>query len=667
MLTGLRKGALFDAGEVQLGANMLLTQDTGGRPILDSIPGAGVFQPPFPSAIIRPVPEKFGESPSVADWQVYGLDPATDTVKLQTAINETVGRRLRFNDDVTYRINQPLYGLSGTFLDLGRARIEGVGRIPNGLMQFNGATDITIRGGIFDQGHTVLPTYVFADYPNRYNIALYFENGCRNIKVIDSDFLNLYTNAVFVYQSTGTVDLERLRFYAPARTQRLLSEHIILQSNSAKITVDNIEFENAQPASSEEGVCQVFMAGNTRSVLINNIRSNFGGRGLAGQHQLGAIACYQDNQNVTIRDSRILNTLAIGVRLTAVTNGEVTGCTITGAPNAEPLTELISIQSSYNPGVNVAGTNNVRVHNNYLIDLYDPTRIGVLMSAYDYGYPSKDVSITQNTFYGTRQAVRMYGTQIGTRIERNAFRAAAGMAQISLTAESGAGGRQTTLVGVSEAQSAFENLSICDNEWDCAPSGTNPIYLDYLLPTTPYTGKVGGIKIDRNTFTPRSAMAVPAIIIRGVQGVVRSRLMVRGNEAVNFTTVMDAADVQQIIATDNIFSGIAAPFNVAGARNGGMVITRNKYGFGDMSGVAMLVNGLVRVYTDELRVHPVDSRYRIRLTRTETNGGGTTTSFGILVIGNLLPGSWFEILSMLPDASAQNSNDFSGVLWEIEH
>jgi hypothetical protein len=593
---------------------------------------------------------------NVKDFGAFGNGVADDTAAIQAAIKALpAGGGTVLFPAGTYLISGEINGASNIELDFGTATIKAMTRFRS-YFYFTGKSNVVVRGGHFDLGKTALVPY--ASYPTIYNAAFYFDTACSDIKVIDSQFSNLYTNSLWFYHVTGHVDIVRCWFTSPAQAQQTNLQHVSFTTVSAKVTIDDCDFDNAPPASPASGVCQVFASGTTNEFTIRNCRSNYGGRDSTGSHQLAAFAFYTDSVNVLVDGCRITNTMSQAVRLTTVGNGEVSGCYIDSAPNAQISNQLISIESQYTPGILQQGCQNIRVHHNTFVEATDITRSAVAISSYDYSTPATNIWVHDNTFANMKTAVAIGGPHSGVRVRENAITGSNG-GQISVAIAPG-GVRVTALNGVTEAQGVYENLFVQHNSFNLGVSGAQPITLNYVK-VPAYRGTVGVIDVSENAIKASAAIATQAIAMRGTTDHSDGRVTIRRNDIHNFAAGIDVANFKDVrIEENNLRSCMTALVNSGGVAT--LEVGRNKFGLGAMSGYGQLIAGTAKISTDEIipAVTP-DATYHIRLSRMGAGG-----IIGHFAVGAIIAGVSFVVNSLKMDGTTQTL-DTSFFYWEIEH
>ena len=290
---------------------------------------------------------------------------------------------------------------------------------PSGRVQSyfdcSGATNITFRGLVFDQLKASLPTYTSSDYAGGpLNVPIYMDGG-EGLSVVDCTFNNLYTTAIYFDSATG-LKVTGNKFSSGTQTQDQWMQHIHLQTCS-DVFIDRNDFINAAPASAAVVPAGIYGSGMIRLTITNNYMK-YCGRDNTGTHRVGAIDIYGDCETFLIENNVLDDCMAVAMRINAVKDGVITKNTIKVNAAAELDGNTIEVTGVTLFG-GIKGATNIEVSHNTIEDPDQRAATSILIAAYDFGYPCRQIKVRHNTFSSSRKSVVAVGGWDGIRIENN--------------------------------------------------------------------------------------------------------------------------------------------------------------------------------------------------------------------------------------------------------
>jgi len=582
----------------------------------------------------------------VTDFGAVGDGVADDTSAIQAAVNANNSGSTILFPAGTYKISSPISVASkGDFVFLGRgATIKGTTTRFQSYFHITGSGRITFKNLIFDQMKSSLPTYTSGDYANIYNCPIYFDSGSNNLLVEGCKFLDLYTIGIFCYDASDIL-IKACSFNSAVQTQTQMMQHVHVQTCGGLLTIKDSEFINAPVTSPNAVPCGIFVSGQVGSSFIENNRFEYCGRNNAGSHRLGVIDFYGDATNVHILNNVSMNGMAQFMRLAAIRNGIVQGNRVHINGNAELDYSTLTIESVANGG-SQEGVQDMQILDNVFEDPSHRAAFTVGALSYHWDYPNKNIKIMRNSFSGTRRAVYIAGPFSNVAVESNDMRDYVGSIEVVHNGTNAAG-----MVGGTESTSAFDGLSIRNNMMrDSSGGGSNAVTIS-LSKSPQYTGTVGRMVVEDNTFHADSTNAGQAIAAIVNASTAQGRLLIRGNETQKYDInwyVRGTAEVE-VERNRAISTGSSTPYLDDGTN--GVVLRRgNRLSNGRLFGTATLIAGSATVSTSEIRTG--DS---VALSRT--TAGGT---LGDLSVGTITSGISFTV-------SSTSGSDTSSVFWEIVH
>lgn len=630
----------------------ILVQDRQGTTVFSVPEGTGispnasgvVYDPAGTGAVATTVQEKLRESVSVKDFGAVGDGVTNDTAAIQAAMTAASGKRLDFGDGYTYLISAEIAGVSNVEI-IGNSTIKATTRIRS-YLYFGARSDIWITGLKFDLGQSVLATYSAADYAaavyfaSNYNMAVYCYQSSK-IHIRDCQVSNLYTAAMGFFECSDVVDVIGNRFESPLQAQDQNANHLMFQTCSGWISVQNNKFRNAYPSTGAQyGVAGVYTSGLTGTLDVCNNLFLYCGRNSVGGHQLGAYSSYGDVAQGVIRNNVFLLSNQQVIRLTCCHHMDVYGnyCTMNALAGGDD--QMVSIEGTTTLGVAPFGCDDIKVHHNTFQDGYASNRFGVFAGAYDWGYPLKDITISDNLFLGMKYAVRLSGPYNRLRVERNNLLGINGnIISYDITVVTPA-----STYGL-QANASMKNLSIQGNIIDSTSGpATSPINLIF----TGFTGSIQESTISDNRIISGTANAASAIAYRGVAS---GDLRITNNYITGFALPLDAQTGSTLLFADNTCRSWTATLPTSTSSWTTSSFTNNSYSTGARSGTARLAAGTVTVATPEVLTGDV-----ISVTRTTVDGSA---------LGHLSQPSIVTKTSFVINSNAPTESNF--VAWEIKH
>lgn len=623
-----------------------VSTDTTLRTDLAASSGSSLvgYLPAGAGAVVTTVQGKLRESVSVLDFGAVGNGIADDTVAIQAAMTAAAGKELSFGDGYTYLISTEIAGVSNVSI-VGHSTIKAVTRIRS-YLYFGARTNIRITGLIFDLGQSILPTYTSADYAaavyaaSNYNQAVYCYQSSK-IYIRDCQFNNLYTAALLFYQCSDVVDVIGNRFESPLQAQDLNANHVLFQTCSAWISVQDNKFRNAYPTTGVRyGVAGVFTSGLTGTLDVCNNLFLYCGRNSDGGHQLGAYSSYGDVAQGVIRNNVFLLSNQQIIRLTTCHHMDVYGnyCSMNALAGADD--QMVSIEGTTSLGVAPFGCDDIKVHHNTFQDDYATSRIGVFAGSYDWGYPLKDISISDNLFLGMKYAARLSGSYTRLRVERNNVSGVNG----NTIGYDIATVTPTSVYGL-QSNATMKDLSIQGNIID-STSGASAVPINLIY--TGFTGAISETTISGNRIYSGVGSTASAIVYRGVA---TGDLRITDNYIGGFALPLDGAVGSTLLFANNTCRSWTATLPTSTSSWTTASFVNNSYSTGARSGVARLIGGTVTVSTTEILTGD-----GVVVTRTQVDGSA---------MGHLSQPSIVTKTSFVINSTSGTESNF--VTWEIKH
>ena len=583
-----------------------------------------------------------------APYNAVGNGITDDSAAIQAAVTAAVaaGGTVLFPPAI-YRVNSEIT-VAGPVMLLGYGATISLSTsspIATSSFKVTGA-NVRFKGLTFDLGVSRLTTY--NSYPTIYNAGIYGYT-CSNLEIEDCTFSNLYTVAVYFYNSSDMI-VKDCVFTSPAQLQALRLEHILLQTCSGNVLIENNTFTNSPPSSVALAPCGVFASGTSGMLTVKSNKFSYCGRDNTYFHRLGVIDLYGNSSNVYIEDNIADNCLAQFMRVADVNVGTIKNNEVSYKTGAEVGGSTISIESTVTYlGVGNVGSSQIQVvGNTFKGDTTDNTRYGVIVNSYDYGVPSKDITISDNFFLNFGTVTQVNGPFDVVRIERNSARGSFG-STISQK-YTGGGITITSLNGVNEASSFYKNLYINGNVLqDTGSLNKNGITLDMTKSGSPYTGTSKQIEITKNKVYSSTANTAQGIAVNMIASANTAVVNIRENEVTGYNYGLYIRNCLEVTMEQNKGDTIATGF-ILQSSNTAVNSAFNRFSSGPYAGRAVLVAGTVTVSTAE-----VISSDNIVLSRVVT--GGTT---GQLSVGTITGGTSFVI-------NSSNAADTSTVFWQIVH
>lgn len=575
---------------------------------------------------------------SIMSAGAVGNGSTNDTAAVQAVINANGSdTEYVFPSGKEFVLNSiNLTGLSNvTFTGYG-STIKGPAARVSSYLNAGNIQGLTVRGLTFDQMKGDLPEYTSLDYDDLYNVPINAD-GAEGLVVEDCTFLDLYTTAIFYYQSSGLTIINCV-FESDVQTQDQWMQHVHIQTCTGLLTIRDNHFNNAAPANAGDVPAAIYCSGlpATGQIHIKDNRFDYCGRDNAGTHRVGCIDFYGDVTNVFVENNVARNCMAEFIRLNAAKNAIIRGNFVHVNSNAEMSGNTIGVTGSIAFG-GQKGIENVIVEDNVFEDESERAAATIHIISYDWGYPSKHITVRGNRFIGCLRPVFITGPFYNVRLESNEARA--GRSQIAMVPG-------TALTGT-EANSAYDRLFIIDNVLlDESSDNANAISIPLSNVTTAY---VGLFEIRGNSFraNPASSAACLSLVIDSSTPS-NTRVNVIGNDIQGYTTAIVAQEMGELMVEDNRSVGhttFLSTTNVSTTNRRG-----NRLSAGVSSGRATLAAGTVTVNTAE-----VVASDNITLTRDVL--GGTA---GHLSVGTIVAGTSFVI-------NSSEAADTSTIFWQIVH
>lgn len=627
------------------GISPVLTADIAKKSDLAASGGSVLVghMPEGTGAVTTTVETKLHEKISVRDFGAVGDGITNDTAAIQAAMTAASGKRLDFLDGYTYLISAEIAGVSDIEI-VGHSTIKATTRIRS-YLYFGSQTNIRITGLLFDLGQSVLPTYTSGDYAaavyagSNYNQAVYCYQSSK-IYIRDCQVNNLYTAGMMFHQCSDVIDVTGNRMESPLQAQDQNANHLLFQTCSAWISIQDNKFRNAYPTTGPRyGVAGVFTSGLTGTLDVCNNLFLYCGRNSVGGHQLGAFSSYGDVAQGVIRNNVFLLSNQQVIRLTTCHHMDVYGnyCTMNDLAGTDD--QMVSIEGATTLGVAPFGCDDIKVHHNTFIDDYTVGRIGVFAGAYDWGYPLKDITISDNLFLGMKRTVSLSGPYHRLRVERNnSFGVNGNVIGYDITTVTPA-----STYGL-QVNAVMKDLSIQGNITESTVSGTVPINLVY----TGFTGAIQEITVSDNRLVCGIANSASAITYRGVAS---GDLRVSDNYISGFALPFDIVTGASLVLSNNTCRAWTAAFPYSLSGFTALNTFGNSYSTGAMAGSARLAAGTVTVTTPEVLTGDL-----IFLSRGGVDGSA---------MGHISQPSIVSKTSFVIDSTSVTESNF--INWEIRH
>jgi hypothetical protein len=582
---------------------------------------------------------------NVLDYGAVGDNSTNDAAAIQAAVNAlpASGGVLEFPSGKTFVIGTPINftGKSDfTVTGFGATIRCGATRITS-YLNLDGSTNATIIGLTFDGRVANMPLYTSGDYPTVYNAGVYSNTGVAGLKVQNCTFKNLYTVGGYIRLSSN-VTFSDCAFTSPAQTQDQNLQHLQFQT-SQNIRVFNCDFTNVAPATIATGVCGIFASGITgQGIKIDGCNFDYCGRDNTGTHRLGVIDFYYDVDNVVVTNCVSRNTLAQFMRLSSAYGAKISNNLVYMAANCEVDGNVLSVES----GATIISPNNVECKN---INIYanhfedDARRAAVVVGifSYDWGAYSRNINVSDNTFFNFKKSVSVLGPFSGVTIANNLNQGTAGAATGVIEVKNLT--PMTSTAGV-EASSFYDGMLISGNT--NATSGVNGGIL-VNIPST--TALAGSFIIEGNTLSSEGAVtsgiAIDVSIVSSAPQ--KNKVHVFGNTINNYTTAFQLRDSGAVKLESN--SATATTNELIQSGNYSFSRANNTFRGYPLSGTATLVVGTVVVT-------PADCSTGDTVILSRNTVGGTLGNLSLSSVGN----GTFTILS-------SSATDTSTVNWYVIH
>ena len=568
----------------------------------------------------------------------------TDFATVQQAANA-----LGSNGDLvfpsgTYTLTAPI-----TFAARSNVRLVGYGATITATTRFTsffaftGCSNVKIEGLIFDQGKASLATYVLADYPTLYNVAVHCTSACSDFTIESCNFTQLYTTSIF-FKDSSSLRVKGCNFSSPVQAQDQHLEFVILETVAGSNVIDDNHFIGAAMARNDYSPCAVLASGITGSLTVTNNYAEHCGRNNAGAHRVAVFDMYVDGKNVHVGNNVALNCREQFMRLSSSVDSRVVNNAWTVAILADTTYSGMSIESGSFPAVANAICKRITVSGNVVLDTAQRQAFAIGVQTYDWGAGQIDIELSNNNITGAATAFFVAGPFDGLKIINNTVNDV-----VTFVTQSLASGLPplTTTLGT-EAASRFDGLWIDDNVVTLrAGSVFTPVSISTDR-ASPYTGTVGNFYLRRNKIkcaTPGTTIAVNALFNANVA---QGRFYAEDNLFEGYTEPFLLRSMVRARLTNNHIPGFTSLLAPASSAYGTLDARGNRKGDAPRRGTAVLVAGTVTVATTEIMTGDI-----VRATRTTT--GGTV---GHLSIGTITAGTSFVI-------NSSSATDTSTVEWEI--
>lgn len=441
-----------------------------------------------------------------------------------------------------------IYALSREITGISNLTLEGEGativcRVPlRSFFYFAGKSNIRSRGLTFDMACASLPVYADPTLQPA-NVPLLFDVNCTDVQVEECEFVNLYSAALWFYQVSGPIRVNRNSFKAGVQSQALLSGHVYMTTCAGTIEVEHNDFLNAPVSSPEYGVAGVFLSGTIGSAKVNNNRFDYCGRDNTHGHRVGAVDFYFNSENGEVSGNLMTNLLGQAVRLDAAWPAKVLNNIISLNPN-QSGDNTIEITAGLSGGA--VGSRKILVAGNTLT-ANSAVKAGIVVNAVDYGAGLDTIGILNNQMDGFLYPLAVYGPLANVRIAGNTATGPGGfLVQL--------GDSLTSALGT-EADSRFDNLVIDGNTIELSTTDTPAIHVS--LPN--YTGHAGSIQFLCNRLNALSMSSSVAIQYESSANPGIGRLYSRGNSLSNFQYAHFIRSFKTLAVAGNDYDTITTP------------------------------------------------------------------------------------------------------------
>lgn len=548
---------------------------------------------------------------------------------------------LVFPPDTKYELTAPLSftGKSNILLWGYGATVKcGASRIES-YFDLTGTDGVKVKGFTFDQRKASMPVYTALDYGNLYNCPIYVDGSATSVEVEDCTFLDLYTSAIFM-RIVDFISVRNCTFTSGVQTQDQWMQHIHCQT-VGEMDVAHNRFLNDAFTNPAVGPCGIYGSSITVRASIDDNYFNYCGRDNTGTHRLGVIDFYFDCKNVSVTNNTADNTMAQFMRLSDCATGLIQGNRVTVNANAEFDYSTLTIESGAVGALSPRSCTNIQVLNNVFLDGFGRAAYTVGVLAYDWGRYVQNITVSNNLFRNTRRPVFTQGPYENLAIQDNQFFNVAGAFRGGILITTGTG--ITSLIGT-EANSFFEGLSVCGNNW----TGNNLLGVSVELGTAT-TAFVGQISVARNKIKSRNAATASAAINIEVGSTNKNEniVVVENNQISQFTLAFQIRNCTYVSVRHNYVYSPTTFIN----QSGNTVYEQygNNYQFNKLVGTATLVAGSALNVLADCRTGDV-----IRL--THYTAGGTPGIVSAVNVGNGV----FDIVST-------SATDTSVIAWEVVH
>ncbi len=532
----------------------------------------------------------------VTEFGALGDNSTNDAPAIQAAVNAmpASGGALFFPSGKTFVLNTPI-----TFAGKSNFTISGYGatircgatRITS-YFNLDNTSNVNIIGLTFDARVAQMPLFTPADYGAVYNVGVYANSNCADLRVQDCRFVNLYTNGAFI-RASANITFSLCVFTSPAQQQNQTLEHLYFLTSS-NVRVLNCDFINAAPPAIGNGVCGIFASSiSGAGIKIDGCSFDYCGRDNTGSHRLGVIDFYWDVVNGHVTNCVSRNTLAEFMRLSALRKGTIANNHVYIASNAELDGNCLTIQSGNEvlPGVGFAATD-ITISGNTFDDASSRHAVTIGVFSYDWGGYARNINIENNSFFNVRRCVAIRGPYMNVSIINNVSNAPStdpthGRSVIDVEKLSG-----MTSVFDTEANSFFEGLVVSGNVFRSSFAGSG---FSFSFPAPAVTAFLGSIVVSNNVFSDAGTAAGGAGIAISARSTVpaNNKVIVSGNTIENFVTAFQLQDSGVVKLHDNVVrittNELIEGGNVSFSR------ANNTFRNNPLSGLATLVAGTVTV------------------------------------------------------------------------
>ena len=573
------------------------------------------------------------------------LADASDSATIQRAVNAARGKILVFStreyildSTITFSGILPIHIIGN-----GATIKGGASRLPGGYFDVSNSQGLTFDGLRFDMLQNKLPIYNNSDYGILHNTAIKANTGWSNLTILNCEFINLYSNAVFCYRGSA-ISVTNCTFRSRVQNQRLdgqagaqdLSHIFMLTVGGLKI-ISNNRFLNEAITNPANGVNSVYMSGMLGETYIQNNYSVYAGRDNSGTHRLADYDIYGDAVNVHIDNNVSEHLMGQFMRMSSAKASSIKNNIVTVDQNGEFDATTISLEGVSNFG-GKKGIDDIEISGNTFTDSYFRHAATIAIIGYDYAFPALNVSVLNNLFIGGRQNFALSGPFRDVRYENNNSRL--GKSNVFVK-------DSRRLIG-EEAHGVYDGLYINHNVASNEGPSSGGITIAFGNPTKSY---IGYTEVIGNNIVSSSASIGQGIAILMLSSdKSNSYCRVESNFVANYDYNYCIRDGGHFIVENNISrnAGTAPYFDGAGQLS--VSLDRNRWGSGKLTGIAVLVGGTATIATDEIRAGDL-----VQISRL-SNGSSP---------GHLRLGLVNSEISFVIDSS--DANDNGEVLWRIVH